>query len=69
MILKEKAEEKEQDFLEIQIKRNIRSKRIVLIDKKTRISLISFDKKSFVAEFLEHYYNDKIMDFKPIKIK
>ncbi len=60
--------EKTQDFLEIEIKRNIKSKRIILSDRKTGVSFISFDKKTFVTEFLEQYHNDKITDFKPIKI-
>lgn len=60
--------EGEKEYLEIEIRRNIKSKRIVLSDRKTGVSFTSFDKKSFVAEFFETYHKDKIVDFKPIKI-
>jgi hypothetical protein len=60
--------EGKKEYLEIEIRRNIKSKRIVLSDRKTGVSFASFDKKSFVAEFLETCHNDKITDFKPIKI-
>jgi hypothetical protein len=60
--------EGKKEYLEIEIRRNIKSKRIVLSDRKTGVSFASFDNKSFVAEFLEQYHNEKITDFKPIKI-
>ena len=56
------------EYLEIEIRRNIKSKRIVLSDRKTGVSFASFDKKSFVAEFFETYHKDKIVNFKPTKM-
>lgn len=60
--------EGKKEYLEIEIRRNIKSKRIVLSDRQTGVSFASFDKKSLVAEFFETYHKDKIVDFKPKKI-
>ena len=61
-------EAKNKEYLEIEIRRNIKSKRIVLSDRQTGVSFASFDKKSFVAEFFETHHSEKITEFKPNKI-
>jgi hypothetical protein len=49
-------------YLEIEVRRNIKSKRIVLSDRKTGVSFASFDEKSFVAEFFEKYHKEIIIN-------
>lgn len=53
--------------MEITINRNIITKRLVLIDKKTGMAFASFGKENKMYEYFNEYHKEEIRDFIPKK--
>jgi hypothetical protein len=51
--------------MEIKILKNIRSNRIILVDKKTGQAFISFGKKDEQYAYFMNHYSDIIEDYTP----
>lgn len=54
-------------YAEIKILRNIRTNRIILVDRKTGQAFASYGKETKEYKFFSEYHSDIIEDYKPVK--
>lgn len=52
-------------YTEIKVLRNVKTNRIVLVDRKTGQAFASYGKKDEQHKFFNTYHEDIIEDFKP----